>query len=52
MKLNTRHPTAKTIPAVARKKKITVTEGCTVTTTSLGTPSYGTKPPGKVEVKM
>ena len=52
MKLNTRHAIAKTIPAVARKKKMTVTEGCTVTTSYIGTPSYGAKPPGKVEVKM
>ena len=52
MKLNTRHATAKTVPAVARKEKMTVTEGGTVTTISIGTPSYGTKPPVKVEVKM
>ena len=49
MKLNTRHATAKTIPAVARKKKMTVTEKCTVTTISIGTPSYNI-PSGKVEV--
>ena len=47
MQLNMRHTTAKALPAVARMEKMTVTERCTNTTSSLGTPSYGIRPPGR-----
>ena len=49
MKLNPRHTTPKAMPAVARMEKMTVREGSTDTSFSVGTPSYGTTPPGKVE---
>ena len=49
MKLNTRHTTPKAMPAVARMEKMTVRERSTDTSFSVGTPSYGTRPPGKVE---
>ena len=46
MQLNMRHTTAKAMPAVARMEKMTVTERCTDTISSLGTPSYGITPSG------
>ena len=49
MKLNTRHATAKAMPAAARVEKITVREECTGITSSSGTPSYGVTPPEKKE---
>ena len=49
MKLNTRHTTPKAMPAVARMEKMTVRERFTDTSFSVGTPSYGIRPPGQVE---
>ena len=48
-KLNARHTTPKAMPAVAKMKKMTVRERFTDTSFSVGTPSYGIRPPGKVE---
>ena len=47
MQLNTRHATAKAMPAVARMEKMTVRERSTDTISFLGTPSYGITPPGR-----
>lgn len=41
-KLNMRQTTVNSIPAEARRRKITVTDTCSVTTSSIGIPSYGT----------
>ena len=49
MQLNRRQATAKAMPAVARMEKMTVRERSTDTSFSVGTPSYGTTPPVKVE---
>ena len=46
MKLNARHTTAKTTPAVARMENMTVRERSTDKSFSVGTPSYKTAPPG------
>ena len=47
MKLNTRHTTAKAMPAAARMEKMTVRVKSTGITSSVGTPSYGMTPPEK-----
>ena len=47
MKLNTRHTTAKTMPAVAKMEKMTVRERSTDTSSSVGTPSCEATPPEK-----
>ena len=51
IQLNARHVTAKAMPAVAKMEKMTVRGRSTDTSSSKGTPSYGTRPPAwKVEV--
>ena len=47
MKLNARHTTAKAMPKVARREKMTVRERATDTSFFVGTPSYGIRPPEK-----
>ena len=44
IQLNVRHATAKAMPAVARMEKMIVRGRSTDTSTSKGTPSYGTRP--------
>ena len=51
IQLNARHATAKAMPAVARMEKMIVRGRSTETSSSKGTPSYGTRPPAwKVKV--
>ena len=44
IQLNARHATAKAMPAVARMEKMIVRGRSTDTSSSKGTPSYGTRP--------
>ena len=44
MKLNARQTMVNTIPIVDSTVNITVREICTVSTTAVGVPSYGTPP--------
>ena len=52
MKLNARHTTANTTPAVARMEKMMVSDRATVTSFSNGTPSCGIRPPGMLGMEL